>query len=87
MQEKNEHNARILKKKRSFDMKEKWNQEKDEKDDELLCMTMKLPLFTSEISPKSEIKYNFFENQMLLEVFGHHKFFKTKNCQVSIFEF
>jgi len=38
-------------------MKEKWNQEKDEKDDELVCMTMKLPLFTSEISLKIEIKF------------------------------
>ncbi len=78
MQEKNEHNVRILEKKQSFDMKEKWNQEKDEKDDELVCMTMKLPLFTNEISPKSEIKYKKIENQVLLEVFGHHKFFKTK---------
>jgi len=85
MQEKNEHNAKILKKKRSFDMKVKWNQQKDEKD-ELVCMTMKLPLFTSEISPKSEIKYQKIENQVLLKVFGHHKFFKTKICQVSIFE-
>jgi len=78
MQEKNEHNARILEKKQSFDMKEKWNQEKDEKDDELVCMTINLPLLTSEISPKSEIKYQKIENQMLLEVFDHHMFFKTK---------
>ncbi len=56
-------------------MKEKWNQEKDEKDDEFVCTTMKLPLFTSEISPKIEIKYQKFENQVLLEVFGHHKVF------------
>jgi hypothetical protein len=56
-------------------VKEKWNQEKDEKEDELVCMTMKLPLCTSEISPKSEIKYRKFEKQMLSKVFGHHKFF------------
>jgi hypothetical protein len=46
-------------------VKKKWNHEKDEKEDELVCMTMKLPLCTSEISPKSEIKYQKFENQML----------------------
>jgi hypothetical protein len=78
MQEKNEHNTRILEKKQSFDIKEKWKQEKDEKDDELVCMTMKLPLFTSEISPKSEIKYQKIKNQVLLKIFGHHKFFKTE---------
>jgi hypothetical protein len=56
-------------------MKETWNQEKGEKDDELVCMIMKLPMFNSKISPKSEIKYQKFENQMLLKIFCHHKFF------------
>ncbi len=43
--------------------------------------------FIAEILLKNEIKYQKFKNQVLLEVFGHHKFKnKNKNHQISIFD-
>jgi hypothetical protein len=46
---------------------------------------MEQPFFIGEILLKNEIKYQKLKNQVLLEVFGCHKF-KNKNHQTSIFD-